>query len=311
MVAGRTKYPQRMAAPATDPNHPTDRPGLGPWRREPPPDGFVTFPDEAVAGTLAARFAEMVEAHGERTALRGPAGAWSYAELGEVVRGRAGALQALVDPSEATPVCLLMTHDAPLVATIVSVIAAGHIVVVLDPVAPAEQNLHVLAETGSPLLLHDGAQADAANALADAAGRPLQVFDVDALEVAEPTEVERGPADPIMLAFTSGTSGSPKGGIITNAVLMNLVRGATNALGITAEDRMPMLFPTSMAVAAYPMFLPLLNGGTLATLDVRSVGLAPWPTSWPTSASPSPTWPRWWSDSWSTPWRAVSSPTCA
>ena len=36
-----------------------------------------------------------------------------------------------------------------------------------------------------------------------------------------------------------------------------------------------MLFPTSLAVAAYPMFIPLLNGGTLATLDVHGVGLAP------------------------------------
>ena len=38
-----------------------------------------------------------------------------------------------------------------------------------------------------------------------------------------------------------------------------------------------MLFPTALAVAAYPMFIPLLNGGTLATLDVRGVGLAPVP----------------------------------
>ena len=63
--------------------------------------------------------------------------------------------------------------------------------------------------------------------------------------------------------------------MITHGVLLNLVGGATDALGIGPSDRMPMLFPPSLAVAAYPMFLPLLNGGTLATLDVRSVGLAP------------------------------------
>lgn len=265
-----------MAEPETDPTRPTDlRPGLGPWRQAEPPEGFSPFPDEAVGATLAERFFEIVERHPERIALRGPAGTWIYAELGELVRGRAGAIQQVVDPSTPTPVCVLMTHDAPLAATIVTVIAAGHLVVVLDPVAPAEQNLHVLAESGAPLLLHDAAQAEAADALAAAAGRDLEVLDVESLTAADLSPIERGPSDPIMLAFTSGTSGSPKGGIITNAVLMNLVRGATNALGITADDRMPMLFPTSMAVAAYPMFLPLLNGGTLATLDVRSVGLAP------------------------------------
>ena len=78
----------------------------------------------------------------------------------------------------------------------------------------------------------------------------------------------------VYLAFTSGTSGRPKGAMITHGVLLNLVRGATDALRISPDDRMPMLFPVSLAVAAYPMFLPLLNGGTLSTHDVRSLGLA-------------------------------------
>jgi acyl-coenzyme A synthetase/AMP-(fatty) acid ligase/thioesterase domain-containing protein/acyl carrier protein len=148
-------------------------------------------------------------------------------------------------------------------------------VVVLDPMAPISQTQEMVDESRCRLILHDDTCAGAAADLAAAAAHqtaPLALRGLDG----DPTEAAAcEPGAPAMLAFTSGTSGGPKGAVITHGLLLNLVRGATNALGIGPSDRMPMLFPTSMAVAAYPMFLPLLNGGTLATLDVRSVGLAP------------------------------------
>ena len=146
---------------------------------------------------------------------------------------------------------------------------------VLDPVAPSEQNAATVAVCGSPLLIHDRSHAQLASTIASQPHLTIFTKDFDDLAGDGPGPGDLGPDSPLMLAFTSGTSGEPKGAIITHGVLMNLVRGATDALGIGPGDRMPMLFPVSLAVAAYPMFLPLLNGGTLATLDVRSVGLAP------------------------------------
>jgi amino acid adenylation domain-containing protein len=259
-----------------------DVPGLGPWRQPRPPAGFVPFPAPEAVGSVAARFLAVAADRPDHVALRSPAGAWTYAELAAEVRRRAAALADLVDPAKPTPVALLLPHDGPLVAMILSVIAAGHAVVVLDPVAPAAQGRHVLAESGAPIVVHDAATepllAELLGDGVDAVPVPIGDLDPDptaAPPAADPAGTARGLADPLMLAFTSGTSGSPKAATITHGVLLNLIRGATGALGIGPDDRMPMLFPTSMAVAAYPMFLPLLNGGTLATLDVRSVGLAP------------------------------------
>lgn len=183
----------------------------------------------------------------------------------------------LQDP---VPVALLARHDGPLVVGILSVIVAGQVVVVIDPLAPREQQLHVLTECGCPVVVcdeeHRALASDLVDALPDHSARP-EVVPLDDLEGDELSPVDRGPNDPVMLAFTSGTSGMSKGGIITHGVILNVVRGATEALGVTSADRMPMLFPTSLAVAAYPLFIPLLNGGTLATLDVRGVGLEPFP----------------------------------
>ncbi|WCO65891.1 AMP-binding protein [Iamia majanohamensis] len=257
---------------------PTGSPrGLGPWRRRPLPEGFRPFPDGALEGSIGERLLATCATAGDRTALRSPAGQWSYAALADDVRSTAAGVQAAVGREEPTPVALLATHDGPLVVALLGIVVAGHVVVVLDPASPPEQTAEVLAESGAPLLLHDAAHAEAAAALGAAVEGCTVASCASIADRGDPSAPlpHRGPDDPVMLAFTSGTSGGPKGATITHRVLLNLVRGATNALGIGPHDRMPMLFPTSLAVAAYPLFLPLLNGGTLATLDVRSVGLAP------------------------------------
>jgi len=254
--------------------------GTGPWRAgiagaAPLPDGFVPFPDDAVTGALGDRFAAVVAAHPSATAVRSPSVEWTYAELGAEVDRIAAGVRAKVGSTVPTPVGVVAAHDGPLVAAILGVISAGHVVVVVDPTVPAEQTATMLAVAGAPLLLHDDTFADLARSVVVGAALSVALVGLGDLSGDGPGPAGLGPDSPLMLAFTSGTSGEPKGAIITHGVLMNLVRGATDALGIGPTDRMPMLFPVSLAVAAYPMFLPLLNGGTLATLDVRGVGLAP------------------------------------
>ncbi len=251
-----------------------ERSGLGPWRLTEPPPGWDPFPDAAVEGSVAQRFLDTAERFPTKEALSSPAGSWTFAQLVTDATGRAGAITSLITTAEPRPVAVLATHDGPLVLTTLSIMMAGHIVVVVDPQAPRAEQLHVLAESGADLLLADHANTDVAAELA-AGSEQVTVRNLDELEPSDHEVTSTGPDHPIMLAFTSGTSGESKAAVVTNAVLLNLIRGATNALGIGPDDRMPMLFPTSLAVAAYPMFLPLLNGGTLATLDVRSVGLDP------------------------------------
>lgn len=249
-------------------------PGLGPWRSATVPEGFEPFSDDAMHGSVTDHFFRMAERYPDHTAVSSPAARWTYQELADMVRANAAGLLDRLGAGDSHPVAIVAEHDGPLVSAVLSVVAAGQIVVVVDPTAPVEQLDHVLIESGAAVLLHDPAHAELAVAAAErlTSLEAIALGDLPADPIDLPT---RGPSDPVMLAFTSGTSGSPKGGVITHDVILNVVRGATNALGVTSEDRMPMLFPTSLAVAAYPMFIPLLNGGTLATLDVRGVGLAP------------------------------------
>lgn len=247
--------------------------GLGPWRSPQPPEGFSIFPGDAVTRTVGERFFTIAQRFPDGVALRSPSVTWTYAELASEVTRIAGGVARITGHRTGRPVALLADHDGPLVASVLGIISASQVAVILDPEAPREQTEAVVAEASPVLMLSDATRREAAANLARAAG-------CEHLALEDLRGGFEGPQDlgwhaPAMLAFTSGTSGTPKGAVINHGVLLNTVRGATDALGIGPNDCMPMLFPTSLAVAAYPMFIPLLNGGTLATLDVRSVGLAP------------------------------------
>ncbi|MGN6694074.1 MAG: AMP-binding protein, partial [Aquihabitans sp.] len=200
-----------------------------------------------------------------------PGGTLTYEALDATANRIANALRERTSPL-GRPVALLLGHDVELVASIFGVLKAGAIVLVLDPLAPADVSAAVVADAGPAALVTDEANGDAAAALAGAL--PVLRVEDTAEASSERPPLGTGPDSPAMLAYSSGTTGGAKAAVLPHRALLHLTRGASDELRITASDRLPMLFPVSMAVAAYPMLLPLLAGGSLHIRDVRSVGLA-------------------------------------
>jgi fatty-acyl-CoA synthase len=133
--------------------------------------------------------------------------------------------------------------------------------------------LEVLARDAGPrLLLHDEAWRAAATPLAAAAGAPLA--DVDALAAAasersrpagwEPLE-SMDPADPVMLLYTSGTTGLPKGAIITEGMMLAQTVNILDSMGIAGPpvkylSALPLFHAAGLLAIAMPV---LLSGGTI------------------------------------------------
>lgn len=250
---------------------PTPAAGRPPWAlRGEYPDGFEPYGEDGVETSIGARLRVVADRHGDRLALRGPGGDRTYTDLAEVVRGGAVALRDRLGP-EPTPVGVLATHDVGLVEAVLSVVAAGHTAIVLDPNAPHDLSRALLDDAGAPTVLHDDALGDLAEDLAG--GRDLAPLGEST--AGDLPQVD--PGAPALLAYTSGTSGSPKAAVVPHRQLLHVVRGATEALAIHPADRLPMLFPLSLAVAAYPALLPLMTGASLSTFDVLGNGFADLP----------------------------------
>ena len=250
-------------------------PGRPPWWQTPRP-GSAEFPTEALEGSVPDRVAAVASQYPGRVAIASPTGEITYAELIERVGALAHGIAAEA-PEGNVPVAIMYEHDSPLIIALLAVMAAGKIVHVLDPTAPEAMLVALLEDSGARLIVADDANMATASTVA---GEGVDVRRPDELSDGRPgtlPPVAVGPADGAMLAYTSGTTGVQKGALIPHCVLLQVGRGATEGLALGPDDRLPMLFPLSLAVAAYPLFLPLFHGGRLCVLDVRTVGLGPLP----------------------------------
>ncbi|SDG97361.1 long-chain-fatty-acid--CoA ligase [Klenkia brasiliensis] len=148
-------------------------------------------------------------------------------------------------------------------------LAAARIGAVAVPVnfrlAPAEV-AYVLADSGARVLVVDPATA----ATAQQAGPPEHVLTVGpdyeaALAAADPTPVEHevGDTDAAFLMYTSGTTGRPKGAVLTHRNLLMHAFSHVTHLGWAPDDRVTLYGAPLFHIAAVAGMLPnLLLGGT-------------------------------------------------
>lgn len=153
--------------------------------------------------------------------------------------------------------------------------------------APAEWDA-VLADCGACLVVHDLAWREAAGALA--ARHRLRAIDATPWRetVLKPRGLDRGvdaragawggvrplPAHiaadtPVLLVYTSGTTGQPKGAVHTQANLLANARIAAQVQGIAPDDRVLTVLPLFHVGGLCIQTLPALQAGALVMLHER------------------------------------------
>ncbi|MGA3285473.1 MAG: non-ribosomal peptide synthetase, partial [Verrucomicrobiota bacterium] len=228
--------------------------------------------------TIPGRFAEVVARHAGRIAISTPGAKWTYAELDQ----RSNTLAArILDRLGATsePVALLMQHDALLMATILGMLKAGKIYLALDPGNPTERSASMLADSRARHLLTDKSNAVPANSLASGQLQVLEIADDFPVASTSTTLPKVSSEAGAWLMYTSGSTGAPKGVWQNHRGVVCRTDVYGELIELTADDRLSLLAPCSLATSATPLFGALLNGATLCPFNVRSQGverLADW-----------------------------------
>ncbi len=200
--------------------------------------------------TLAAVLAESAARHPDRDAVVMGEQRISYSDLWEQTRRYASVLtEAGVGPGDR--VALLMPNIPDFPRAYYAILSLGATVVPVHALLVAREIGFVLTDSQAKLLIAAGPLLAQGVPAAQQAGVPLLAvlgdpadgsdvvrLDLRAAEL-DPigSYAERGPEDEAVILYTSGTTGTPKGAILTQLnMAMNAIVAADSVLQLTPED---------------------------------------------------------------------------
>lgn len=217
------------------------------------------------ADTLHQRFAAQVAAFPDQPAAVDSRASISYRELDH----RAGRLAAYlrtqgVKPGQLVAICAERSID--MVVAMLATLKAGAAYVPMDSAYPIERLRYMLADADAPILL---TQSWLRAKLAPPAGSAVFCLDGDWSEVpadvAEPVQVA-GSACAYMM-YTSGSTGAPKGALVTHAGALNHIDAERDLLGLSGPFHFLQSAPASSDISVWQFLGPLMCGGKTVIVD--------------------------------------------
>lgn len=209
--------------------------------------------------TVADAIAEHARTRPEAPALfQSDQPAQSYAELWEDASHLAGALQE-AGVGRGDQVAIWATRSAPVVAAALAAMSLGAAYLPIDPTYPAARVRRIL-EVGGPRVI---VCADAA-ALSGSLPRGVPVVDLHAGGRSTPIPAPvASPADVAYTVFTTGSTGLPKGVLVSHRALTNYLGWAQELTDFGPDDATPCFASLGFDHAVTCLWLPLMVGGSV------------------------------------------------
>ena len=211
--------------------------------------------DQAVpADALGELFRRQAARTPDAVALDGSGRCWSYGAL-DAWSDRLAARLADAGVVAGARVGITAERSAAFVAGVLAVVKAGAAYVPLDPDYPAERLAWMAEDAGLAAVLGP------ASPLGDV---PIVALDDRPGAPAAPVPVD--PEAPAYVMYTSGSTGVPKGVVVTHRSVAHLVLD-TDYVDVRPGDTVAHLASTSFDAATFEIWGALLNGARLAVLD--------------------------------------------
>jgi malonyl-CoA/methylmalonyl-CoA synthetase len=189
---------------------------------------------------------ERARAFGERPAIVDRDGTYSYRDLLDASERVAAELTARLDPSEPEPrVAFLIPPSFAYVAAMWGVWRAGGIAVPLALAYPQPELEYAVGECDAAVLIADPDLAPRLEPIAAEPRIPLLRTD-ELLATGGPREPKLPAVDArqgALILFTSGTTGRPKGAVLTHANIAAQVESLTAAWAWSRDDRILEILP--------------------------------------------------------------------
>jgi len=250
------------------------------------PDPARPIEAEAWRGAVHETFAAHAAQSPEAPAISAAAGTWTYAELDAAANRIAHRLiDGGVRPGEV--VAVYAHRSAPLIRALLGTWKAGAAFAVLDPAYPPAR-LAAQAGASRPVaLLRISAAGEVPAEVAAALAGTVRTTVVlsagrdDGLGGASAAPAVSVAADDLAyVAFTSGTTGTPKAIAGTHRPLAHFFGWYARELGIGEADRVSLLSGLAHDPLLRDVFAPLATGGRIVIPDPDPIGTPGWLAGW-------------------------------
>ncbi|WP_163851439.1 class I adenylate-forming enzyme family protein [Pseudooceanicola aestuarii] len=228
--------------------------------------------------------ADIARAHGARPALQDGVRRLSYAELADRVAQEAAGLAAH-GIAAGDRVAVFLGNRLEFVTTLFALWRLGAVAVPIGIRQAADELAFMLGQCGAVALMHE---RDLADRVPEAAAIPTVRLLIECADTREvPVLADRGaiahadlagaarqiapsPAgdeDPACIMYTSGTTGRPKGAVLTHLGFWHTARNYRDRFGYTAEDRMLLVIPITHISGLLAGLTVMMNVGGLVVLE--------------------------------------------
>jgi non-ribosomal peptide synthetase component F len=237
-----------------------------------PRNPFVEFRAEETEQSIPARFAQQVAAYPNRAAVVTRQHRLTYDELNQAANRVAHAI--LAQRGEGNETCaFLLGSGAATAAGMLGILKARKILVGLDRASPLARSAYILEHSQAGSMVTDDENQSLAWELA-ASRIPVINIDRFAHEVSsDDVELSIAPEALAAVAYTSGSTGQPKGVIQSHYNFLYAQRVSTNRLHVAKEDRAVTLFSLAFMGGITTNLRYLLNGACLCPFDIRREGM--------------------------------------
>ncbi|OSC63271.1 hypothetical protein B5180_33375, partial [Streptomyces sp. BF-3] len=214
-------------------------------------------PDRTIAPLgLAGRFLRQAAETPDAPALIAGDEEWSYADLAARVTAVAGRLRDLGAGPERL-IAVALPRSADLVAVLLAVSATGAAYVPVDPDFPADRVAYLLEDSDPLLVIRPGHPV-------------LAPAPYDGSRSALPG-ITPAPEAAAYVIHTSGSTGNPKGVVISHRALANLLDAIAEGLGSGPGHRLLAVTTVSFDIAALELFVPLVTGAAVVLAEREEV----------------------------------------
>ncbi|MDJ0014665.1 alpha/beta fold hydrolase [Rhodococcus erythropolis] len=155
----------------------------------------------------------------------------------------------------ARPVAVDLEPTAESVPAILATLISGRPLVMIDPQLPEARRAHIMSASGAVAL----------QSILDESAATGFRFD---------NALEPSSSDPAMIAFTSGTSGAPKGVVLSHSMCLNKADELAAAIDLHPDDHIGNLLPVSFGAGITALIMGLMNGVTVYCWDPRIDGVS-------------------------------------